>query len=91
MNEHKIVDRLLGYPVKDRVTQFVGVVTSVAFDLYGCVQCVVTPPAGEAGKMEDSRWFDEKRLEVTGNRVMPLPSFGDAIPGPQSKSLPPGA
>lgn len=54
---------LLGYRVRDKVTGFEGVVTSIGFDLYGCVQAVVTPPAKD-GKQEDSRWYDTHRLSI---------------------------
>ena len=68
--------KLLGMKVKDKVTGFNGVVTSMSFDLYGCVQAIVTPEAGEAGKQEDSRWFDVQRLTVTGKKpVMELPNY----------------
>lgn len=68
--------KLLGLKVKDKVTGFNGVVASLSFDLYGCVQAVVTPPAGEDGKLEDGRYFDVTRLEVTSNKpVMDLPDF----------------
>lgn len=34
---------LLGHEVKDKVSDFKGVVTSISFDLYGCVQADVRP------------------------------------------------
>lgn len=70
---------LLGCHVCDRVTGFSGVVTSVGFDLYGCVQAIVQPKAtGE--DLKDSRWFDVNRLEVTGaDRAMPVPSFAHLL------------
>ena len=74
---------LLGHRVTDKVTSFEGTVTSVSFDLYGCVQCIVQPDA-EKGKtdMKDSRWFDAKRLTVRGKaRAMPVPHFGDIEQG----------
>lgn len=67
--------QLLGLPVRDRVTGFSGIVTSICFDLYGCVQAIITPPVRE-GKREPSEWYDVKRLEVTGERVMDAPEFG---------------
>ena len=71
--------QILGLPVKDRVTGFEGVVSSVGFDLYGCVQCVVTPKvatADSAPKLNDSHWFDYKRLDITnGQPVMARPAF----------------
>ena len=86
--------KMLGLPVKDRVTGFSGVVTTVSFDLYGCVQLVVTPEAGKDGKLEDGRWFDVTRLEVTGEEpVMDLPNFSkgyiaEGKKGCAEKSLP---
>jgi hypothetical protein len=70
-NSHEIVGKslaLLGFPVRDRVTGATGVVTSVGFDLYGCVQCIVNPGLSNDGKMLDSLWFDINRLEVTDDR-----------------------
>jgi hypothetical protein len=67
---------LLGLKVTDKVTGFDGVVTSIAFDLYGCIQAIVTPGEGKDGKQEDSRWFDVQRLTVTGKEpVMQLPNY----------------
>lgn len=67
---------MLGLRVKDRVTGITGVVTSVGFDLYGCIQAIVHPGIGQDGKPADSLWFDIQRLEVTDpTPVMPRPSF----------------
>jgi hypothetical protein len=63
---------ILGLKCKDKVTGFSGVVTSISFDLYGCVQAVVTPDA-ESGK--NCTWFDVTRLDVTSERVMDVPDF----------------
>lgn len=84
----------LGLKVKDSVTGFKGIVTSIGFDLYGCVQCVVTPVLDKKAKKqepEDSRWFDEKLLVVMDPKpVMPVPSFDFddgvlGVPGPENK------
>lgn len=67
---------LLGKTAKDKITGFVGVVASVSFDLYGCVQAVLTPPVDKDGKTRDGHWFDVHRLEVTDQaRTMPLPKY----------------
>lgn len=67
---------MLGMRVKDKVTGAKGVVTSISFDLYGCVQAVVNPGIGKDGKPMDCGWFDIARLEVAcPRRVMPLPDF----------------
>lgn len=84
---------LLGLPVKDSVTGFSGIVTSIGYDLYGCIQAIVTPLLTAPGKLEDSRWFDTKRLVVESTvRVMDAPDFevsaGKVEPkigGPQEK------
>lgn len=60
-NEHL---QLLGLKVKDRVTGFEGVVTSVSFDLYGCIQATVHLGLGSDGKISDQAWFDVNRLAV---------------------------
>jgi len=84
MNEHFEV---MGHKVRDRVTGFVGVVESISFDLYGCVQAVVRPPvdAAKPAELGEGRWFDAKRLEIIGEtRVMEVPAF-DVIHGGAAK------
>lgn len=82
---------MMGMCVKDKVTGFAGVVQSVNFDLYGCVQFSVVPPVNEKGERVESSWFDSNRFELTDKkRVMPVPSFA-AIPeqhdkGPSEKN-----
>lgn len=66
---------LLGHKATDKVSGFTGTITSVCFDLYGCVQAIISPPMGSDGKIEDSRWFDVQRLDVTNEVVMPVPDF----------------
>ena len=67
---------LLGMNVKDRVTGFTGVVATVGFDLYGCIQAVVNPGTDKDGKLMDSQWFDINRLTVTSSApVMDRPEF----------------
>ncbi len=67
---------LLGKTVRDRVTGFQGVASTVSFDLYGCVQAVVSPPVDKDGKKGDGHWFDVNRLEVIDHaRKMPVPAF----------------
>ena len=66
---------LLGRKVVCKVTGFKGVVASVSFDLYGCIQAVVVPPS-DSGKRSNGEWFDVGRLKVKGSsRVMPVPDF----------------
>lgn len=76
---------LLGYKVKDTVTGFSGTCTTIGFDLYGCVQAIVSPSMASDGKIEDGRWFDVKRLVATSKKpVMEVPTF-QIVPGGADK------
>ena len=55
---------LLGMRVEDKVTKFSGIVTSIAFDLYGCIQALVHPGLDKDGKLLDLNWFDVGRLKI---------------------------
>lgn len=83
--------QLLGLTAKDKVTGCVGVISSVSFDLYGCVQVVVAPGVDKDGKLKDNYLFDVHRMELLPEeRKMPVPDF-PAIPsehkkGPAEKS-----
>lgn len=54
----------LGSKVKDSITGFTGVATARAVYLYGCVQVLVQPGKLENGKIVESHWFDEQRLDT---------------------------
>ncbi len=67
---------LLGLMVTDKVTGREGVVTSVCFDLYGCIQAAVDPGYKEDGSRHEVSWFDINRLRVvTSKPVMEIPDF----------------
>jgi len=75
MNVKKNMD-ILGLKVQDKVTNFAGVVESISFDLYGCIQCVVKPPVNDNGEVKDASWFDISRLTIMDhNPVMNIPNF----------------
>jgi hypothetical protein len=79
MNEYI---KLLGYKAKDQVTGFEGVVGSVCFDLYGCVQVVLTPQIGADGECGESHWFDAKRITITDQTpVIAAPAYASQKPG----------
>lgn len=68
--------QMLGLKVRDRVTGLTGVVVSIGFDLYGCIQCVVHPGTDKDDKMRDSLWFDIARLEALSSEpVMTRPNY----------------
>ena len=81
---------LLGTQQKDKVSGFTGMVSSVSFDAYGCVQAVLTPPVGKDGKYPDAHWFDVNRLEPKGKRLLPVPDFSayGIDKGPAEKPVP---
>ena len=67
---------LLGLKVADKVTGREGVVTSVCFDLYGCIQAAVDPGYKEDGSRHEVNWFDINRLRpLFSEPVMELPDF----------------
>ena len=75
MNVRKHLE-LLGKTGKDKVTEYSGIIESICFDLYGCIQVVVNPGKGSDGKLIDSRWFDISRIQIIDNTpVMTVPNF----------------
>lgn len=67
---------LLGKKVKDMVTGVNGIVTSISFDLYGCIQATLHLGLDKDGKLQDQLWFDVARLKILNNKpVMKLPNF----------------
>lgn len=69
----------LGRAGTDKVTRFNGVVTSVSFDLYGCIQLLLNPGLDKDGKLQEQQWFDSNRiaLDPEGTPYMPPPNFVD--------------
>jgi hypothetical protein len=73
------LNEYLGRKATDKITGESGVVTSVSFDLYGCVVASMTPPY-EKGERSFARggWFDIQRLTLSDEpRVMNPPAFID--------------
>lgn len=59
--------RMLGHRGVDKVNKFEGIVTSVSFDLFGCIQVVLTPDViVKDGKIEkqEGYWFDVNRINI---------------------------
>jgi hypothetical protein len=81
MKEHL---SLLGHRVRDLITNFEGVVSSVSFDISGCIQAyVIAAMPNDKQELTKGGWFDTKRLLTLSE--MPLadqPSFVD-VPGGQ--------
>jgi len=83
---------MLGLEVKDKITGFTGVISSVSFDLYGCIQGLVSPPVNKEGEMGTSIWYDLNRLKIINNKsVMDPPNFdyGSIAEGKQGPAAKP--
>ena len=67
---------MLGMTAKDQVTGLRGIVTSITFDLYGCIQALVHPGLDADGKPKEQIWLDINRLICEDcDRAMPMPTF----------------
>lgn len=55
--------KMLGKKVRDKITGFSGVVTTVADHLTGCERAWVEGPCDDKGKSEQC-WIDTSRLDV---------------------------
>lgn len=71
----------LGQKVRDKVTGFEGIATTQLNCLYGCTQFGVTPEAKD-GAIKSTEYFDEGRLEMLGNGILPEEVAGRKPGGP---------
>lgn len=72
--------KILGYQVKDDITGFTGVATSVSFSINGDVSVLVTPGVDERNKLQEQQWFDINMIETASIRPVlfgPLAITGD--------------
>lgn len=53
-----------GDKVKDLVSGYTGIATSVTRFLNGCDRVCVCPPVKEDGSFQDERWFDATQCEI---------------------------
>jgi hypothetical protein len=83
--------QLLGLRVKDKVTGFSGVVTSVCMDLYGCKQALLHPGMDKDGKLLEQGWFDQNRIEIINKKPVMLPPAATTVKGPADKPRYPAA
>ena len=66
---------LLGLEAQDKVSGLKGIVTSVSFELYGCVQVIITPKAVK-NERKSGQWYDVSRLKILKKTpVMKRPNF----------------
>lgn len=62
----------LGAHVEEKVTGFRGVVMGRVEYLTGCAQVLVQPKAKEDGSWVEPRWFDETRVDPTGEPAIEI-------------------
>lgn len=66
----------LGRKATDKITGVDGVITSLSFDLYGCITCILTPHIKDNDKNIEAKWYDIQRLDIDYNdKVMHSPDF----------------
>lgn len=73
----------LGQKAKDKITGFQGTLTGRTQWLTGCDQYCLVPPVDKDGKVGDSVWFDEGRIEILGPGVSAEAVQADRGGGPQ--------
>lgn len=61
----------LGKKAKDKITGTEGIIVARAEHLFGCNTYGVAPQVLKDGKRLDTEWFDEGRLEIIGNGILP--------------------
>ena len=68
---------LLGHKVKDRMSDLEGVVISISFDLYGCIQADVRPTTlDKDGYIKNGMWLDVSRIKILSTKPeMEQPNF----------------
>ena len=60
----------LGKKGRDKITGFEGILVGRSQYLFGCDQYCIAPPAKD-GKILESCWFDEGRIEIVGDGFTP--------------------
>ena len=76
----------LGQKAKDKITGFEGILVGRITYLTGCDQYGLSPPAKD-GKVNDTQWFDEGRIVVTGPGVT-APEVETEKPGGPNRDCP---
>jgi hypothetical protein len=60
----------LGKEARDKITGFEGIIIGKIYYLFGCSQYGIAPKSVD-GKINDTNWFDEGRIEIIGNGIQP--------------------
>lgn len=75
-------DITLGMEAMDKITKFRGIITGHCNYLYGCTQYGITPAIGTDGKIAETYWFDEGRIEIISRGILPEEVAGSKAGGP---------
>jgi len=77
--KYEEVINLLGRTGKDKISGRSGVISSISFDLYGCIQLIMTPKNVNNDKtIESIGWLDINRIKILKKKkVMELVPFND--------------
>ena len=76
MDTYKKHIELLGFMAEDKITGFRGVIESVSFDLYGCIQILLKPKMNDRGEIPAGNWFDITRIKIINKkRIVDMPNF----------------
>jgi hypothetical protein len=83
----------LGKRGSDKVTGCTGIIDSVCYDLYGCIQYCLRPAMRPDGEIPSGHWFDVTRLVINDAQIIPPPAFhlgyiAEGNKGPADKPLP---
>jgi hypothetical protein len=60
----------LGKQARDKITGFEGIIIGKIHFLFGCDQYGIAPKVTD-GKVNDTNWFDEGRVEIIGQGIAP--------------------
>lgn len=61
----------LGAKAKDKITGFEGIITGRADHITGCNTYGLKPKIDKDGKVQESEWFDEGMITITGKGIKP--------------------
>lgn len=61
----------LGKEGRDKITGFKGIIVAKIEFLFGCNQYGIAPRMDEIGKIQDTHYFDEGRIEIIGDGIKP--------------------
>jgi len=77
----------LGQEAKDKVTDFSGILTARAAYITGCDQYCIVPKVKD-GEIRSGEYFDEKRIEIIGEGILPKKVTNKKKPGGPNRDAP---